>query len=71
VGGGIDDRFDFQLVTGEFLDGEGLDYLGGSYHTFGNDGTHNLNGDISSGSGASPSILAALETASNGTSLSI
>jgi hypothetical protein len=36
---GMDDRFDFQLVTGEFLDGEGLSYIGGSYHGFGNNGT--------------------------------
>ncbi len=49
VGSGVDDRFDFQLVTGEFLDGEGLSYLSGSYHTFANNGTRNLNGDISSG----------------------
>jgi len=38
-GGGIDDRFDFQLVTGEFLDNEGLSYIPGSYHAFGNNGT--------------------------------
>ena len=62
VGGGVDDRFDFQLVTGEFLDSEGLSYLSGSYHTFGNNGTHSLDDDISSGNGASPSIMAALET---------
>jgi len=36
--GGMDDRFDFQLVTEELLDGEGLSYIGGSYHAFGNDG---------------------------------
>lgn len=46
--GGIDDRFDLQLVSGEFLDGEGLSYLGfsssgfpgfeHSYIAFGNDG---------------------------------
>lgn len=39
VVGGLDDRFDFQLVTGELLDGEGLDYISGSYHTFGNNGS--------------------------------
>ena len=39
VGGGMDDRFDFQLTTGEFLDSEGLAYIGGSYHAFGNNGT--------------------------------
>lgn len=54
TGGGMDDRFDFQLVTGEFLDGEGLSYIGPttdemiglqhSYHTFGNNGsTYNDN----------------------------
>jgi hypothetical protein len=42
--GGMDDRFDFQLVTGEFLDGEGLSYISGSYHAFGNNGsTFNTN----------------------------
>ncbi len=39
VGGGVDDRFDFQLVTGELLDNEGLSYLNGSYRTFGNNGS--------------------------------
>ncbi len=54
VGGGMDDRFDFQLVTGEMLDGEGLSYIGPtsaglsgtvhSYHAFGNNGsTYNTN----------------------------
>ncbi|WP_442484108.1 dockerin type I domain-containing protein [Aeoliella sp. SH292] len=37
--GGVDDRFDFQLVTGEFLDSEGLSYIPDSYHTFGNNGS--------------------------------
>jgi hypothetical protein len=42
--GGLDDRFDFQLLTSQFLDGEGLSYLPGSYHAFGNNGsTFNLN----------------------------
>jgi hypothetical protein len=60
AGGGMDDRFDFQLVTGEVLDGEGFDYLPGSYHAFGNNGTHNLNGSITTGTGASPAVLDAL-----------
>ena len=38
VGGGMDDRFDFQLMTGELLDGEGLDTIANSYHAFGNGG---------------------------------
>lgn len=53
VGGGMDDRFDFQLVTGEFLDGAGLSYIANSYHTFGNNGTtYNL--DINSASNTVP-----------------
>jgi hypothetical protein len=53
--GGVDDRFDFQLMTGEFLDGDGLSYIGPnvpgmsglvhSYHTFGNNGS-TYNDDI-------------------------
>lgn len=39
AGGGVDDRFDFQLVTGELLDNEGLSYISDSYHTFGNNGS--------------------------------
>jgi Endonuclease/Exonuclease/phosphatase family len=39
VTGGMDDRFDFQLVTGELLDDEGMSYIPGSYHAFGNNGT--------------------------------
>lgn len=65
IGSGVDDRFDFQLVTGELLDHEGLSYIEGSYHTFGNNGTHALNGSISSGTGASASILSMLEMASD------
>jgi hypothetical protein len=53
VAAGLDDRFDFQLVTGEVLDGAGFDYLPGSYWAFGNTGTHSLNGALSTGSTAS------------------
>ena len=61
TGGGMDDRFDFQLVTSPLLDGEGLSYIGPSvpnlavspsqesYYAFGNNGT-TFNGDINSGS---------------------
>lgn len=48
VTGGMDDRFDFQLVTGEFLDGAGLSYIANSYHTFGNNGS-TYNTDITNG----------------------
>jgi hypothetical protein len=47
--GGMDDRFDFQLVTGEMLDNAGLSYISGSYHTFGNNGT-TYNTDINAAS---------------------
>jgi endonuclease/exonuclease/phosphatase family metal-dependent hydrolase len=50
VGGGLDDRFDFQLVSGEVLDGTGFDYLANSYRAFGNNGSVPVNGSINSGS---------------------
>jgi len=52
VAGGLNDRFDFQLVTGGLLDGRGLDYIPGSYWAFGNTGSHVLSGALSSGSSA-------------------
>ena len=39
TGGGLDDRFDFQLITDSLKDGIGLEYSQGSYHTFGNNGS--------------------------------
>jgi secreted trypsin-like serine protease/endonuclease/exonuclease/phosphatase family metal-dependent hydrolase len=45
-GGGLDDRLDFQLITGEFSNGVGLEYRTGSYHTFGNNGSVAVNGNI-------------------------
>jgi hypothetical protein len=49
VPGGMDDRFDFQLVSGEVRDGAGFDYIPGSYHAFGNNGT-TYNTDIDAAS---------------------
>jgi endonuclease/exonuclease/phosphatase family metal-dependent hydrolase len=46
VGGGLDDRFDFQLLTGEWFDGVGLEYVPGSYRTFANNGTVSRGGNI-------------------------
>ena len=72
VTGGMDDRFDFQLISSALKDGEGLSYIGTgipnlhispsrhSYHAFGNNGTHSLNGDITSGTGAASNVLTAL-----------
>ncbi|MEX0671616.1 MAG: hypothetical protein WD060_14295 [Pirellulales bacterium] len=56
VTAGMDDRFDFQLVTGAWLDGRGLDYIPGSYWAFGNTHARNLNQAITTGS---PSALQA------------
>lgn len=50
VGGGINDRFDFQLLTSEWLDGVGLEYAPGSYRTFANNGTVVVNGSINDAS---------------------
>lgn len=66
VTGGVDDRFDFQLVSGEWMDGEGLAYISGTYRAFGNNGTHSCcNSAITTGSGASSSVLTALTRASD------
>jgi endonuclease/exonuclease/phosphatase family metal-dependent hydrolase len=48
VGGGLDDRFDFQLLTASFFDGVGLEYSSGSYRTFANNGTVDLDQSINS-----------------------
>jgi hypothetical protein len=50
---GMDDRFDFQLVTDEFLDSEGMSYISGTYRAFGNNGT-TYNSDIDSGTNTYP-----------------
>lgn len=64
--GGMDDRFDFQLVSGEMNDGLGLSYIPGSYRAFGNNGTHECcDSPITSGTGYTPTILNALMTASD------
>ena len=62
---GMDDRFDFQLITGELQDGEGMSYLTSSYHTFGNNGTHAVNGAITTGTGAAANVLTALAQSSD------
>jgi endonuclease/exonuclease/phosphatase family metal-dependent hydrolase len=45
VGGGMDDRFDFILISSALQDSQGLDYVSASYKAFGNDGLH-MNNDI-------------------------
>jgi hypothetical protein len=65
VTGGLDDRFDFQLVSAAFMDNQGLSYIAGSDRTFGNNGTHTMNGEIGSGTGASTTVLNALMAVSD------
>ncbi|HYO08826.1 MAG TPA: endonuclease/exonuclease/phosphatase family protein [Tepidisphaeraceae bacterium] len=62
AGGGMDDRFDFQLVSRQLNDGNGIAYIAGSYQAFGNNGTHAFNGPVNSaGNTAQPkSVLDAL-----------
>ena len=65
--GGLDDRFDFQLLTDDFLDGEGLSLIEGSYRTFGNNGTHRLNQPVNDArnTAAPRAVLNALARASD------
>jgi endonuclease/exonuclease/phosphatase family metal-dependent hydrolase len=57
VGGGLDDRFDFQILSGELTDGLGLEFRSGTYRAFGNNGSVPLNGSInSSGNTALPGL---------------
>jgi endonuclease/exonuclease/phosphatase family metal-dependent hydrolase len=46
--GGMDDRFDQILISYALYDGEGMDYIDGSYVSYGNDGYH-FNTAINSG----------------------
>ena len=39
AGGGMDDRFDWQMITANLNDGEGIAYIPNSYQAFGNNGT--------------------------------
>ena len=61
----MDDRLDPQFLSGELVDRLGLDYVVGSFDVFGNDGTHIIGQPISTGTGASPTVLSALISASD------
>ena len=63
--GGMDDRYDFHLASSAVFDEAGLQYIDGSYRAFGNNGTHTFNSDITTGTGASVAVLAALAAASD------
>ncbi len=47
----MDDRFDGFFVNGAVVDGANFEYLKGSCSVLGNNGTHNLNQNINTGSG--------------------
>ena len=64
-GGSLDDRFDFQFITDELMDDSGIEYVDGSFHVFGNNGTHTLNSTITTGTGASTTVLNALTQVSD------
>ncbi len=64
-GSGMDDRFDIIFGSGELFDGVGIDYVPDSYRVFGNNGTHTFDSDITTGTGASVDVLAALAAASD------
>jgi endonuclease/exonuclease/phosphatase family metal-dependent hydrolase len=79
TGGGLDDRFDFQLLSAPMLSGPGTTLIPTSYHVFGNNGSA-YNGDINSlsntalpaseyaplaGQPTRTDVLAALATASD------
>ena len=58
-GGGIDDRFDWQLSTANVQDGHGFAYIPNSYQAFGNNGSAAMNDyvDDPSNTAASPTVL--------------
>jgi len=51
VGGGLDDRFDFQLLSPTLFDGDGFSIMPSTYRSFGNDGDH-YNVSINTGNNA-------------------
>jgi len=53
----MDDRFDFQMVTGNLNDGRGTAYISNSYQAFGNNGSHQVDQPLNSGSGADANTL--------------
>src|SRR5206468_2461243 len=65
--GGLDDRFDQLLISYSLDDGEGLDWVPGSYLAYGNDG-HHFNLDINSppaNTAVSQAVADALQRASD------
>jgi endonuclease/exonuclease/phosphatase family metal-dependent hydrolase len=64
--GGLDDRFDFILVSGALMDSVGCRVLPSTYHSFGNDGLHfNMNIDDGTNQAVPDSVAHALHHASD------
>jgi len=61
----MDDRFDIQFGSNEVFDGVGFEYVANSYHVFGNNGSHTMFQSITTGTGASATVLSALVAASD------
>ncbi|MEM8875128.1 MAG: hypothetical protein AAGD32_12830 [Planctomycetota bacterium] len=61
----MDDRFDAQLFSTELRDGDGLEYVTDSYCVVGNNGTHTLNGHITTGTAGDLAMLEALASFSD------
>lgn len=66
-GGAMNDRFDFQLISEEMNDSEGVALIDNvfGYRSFGNDGSHNFNQPITTGIGAASNVLSALASAAD------
>lgn len=64
--GGLDDRFDHLIISYGLDDGEGVDWIPGTYKAFGNDGNH-FNQDINAGTNGvvSQDVANALQRASD------
>jgi len=64
--GGLDDRFDFILLSNNFANPAGWDYVSGSYTEYGNDGNHlNLSVNYGTNTAVPDSIADALYEASD------
>ena len=61
----LDDRFDMMLANEAWSDGVGIDYVGGSFKVFGNDGSHEVEGVLTANSEIDQSTLNALLASSD------
>lgn len=61
----LDDRFDMMLGNQAWSDGAGIDYVGGSFKVFGNDGSHQVEGVLTANSEIDEPTLNALLASSD------